>query len=92
MVKHWIKRLVREGLKGVRDKRERGQPRRLSPTQDGEILRLLIDDGDCSVPELCAFVAKRFGVRYSASGMKYHVEKCLGFRWLDGRAVRRRRR
>lgn len=90
-VEKWLHEFMRAGLKAMRDRRGQLRPRRLSVAEDRAVERLLVEKRDCTVPELCAFVLKRFGVTYSASGMKYHVEKCLGFRWRHGRVVRRRR-
>jgi transposase len=46
-----------------------GQPRRLTPDQEAQIVEKAREDGFISAPDAARFVLEKFGVTYTASGM-----------------------
>lgn len=81
-----------EGIAGLRDRPRSGRPMRLTPGQVEKLVARVLAgpkperDGISSytLPDLCAWVERRFKIRYEESGMSRLVRR-LGLSWQKAR-------
>lgn len=81
-----VKRYNAGGIEGLVDTPCGGRPRYLTPQQENELSRIILDGPDpeadglsaYTLDDLCDIVESRFGVRYTDRGMSLLVKR-LGF-------------
>jgi putative transposase len=90
----WVHRYNVEGMGGLRDRPRRGRPCALDDGQQAALKALVLRgprlarDGCVAwrLRDLCALVERRFGVRYSETGM-LRLAKGLDLSWQKARPV-----
>ena len=81
-----VKRYNAGGIDGLVDPPRGGRPRYLTPQQESELSRIILDGPDTetdglsayTLDDLCDIVERRFGARYTDRGMSLLIKR-LGF-------------
>lgn len=93
-LQRWIARFNAEGIPGLRDRPRPGRPCALDEGQQAALKALILRGPDLArdgcvawrLRDLCVLVERRFGRRYSATGM-LRLAKGLDLSWQKARPV-----
>jgi transposase len=93
-LRDWVHRYNAEGVEGLRDRPRPGRPRALDEGRQATLKALVLRgpklerDGCVAwrVRDLCGLVERRFGVRYSESGIR-RVLHGLDLSWQKARPI-----
>lgn len=96
-VQEWVRRYNRAGVEGLRDRPRPGQPKKLRPHQEAQVVRWLNQGPDLERdgavawrgPSIAGKIEEHFGKKFSLSGA-YALLHRLGFEPLRPRPIHRK--